>query len=153
MLDLQLTLGFGRGIQCASIANHFFLSKAFLSADNCQNCASVTTGCSVSDECANFLNGYVVGNNIVKERYDQVLLICVPLAILKRWNILIQLCPHHLICASPSEKFFLLRCCKKLFLWMHTTEFGYERQDYIKLWAANYYLMYTVNTDDGSLDP
>lgn len=36
---------------------------------------------------------------------------------------------------------------------MITTESGYERQDYIKLWAANYYLMYTVNTDDGSLDP
>ena len=129
------------------------LFKPFLSADSCQNCASVTTGCSVSDECANFLNEYLVDNNIVKERYDQVLLVCVPCAIVNRLNILIRLCPHHLICAPLSVQFFLVRCCEKFFLWMHTAESGYERQDYIKLWAANYYLMYTVNTDDGSLDP
>lgn len=68
-----------------SMAKHFSF-KTFL---------SVTTGCHVLSECASFPHSYLVGNNIVKEQYDQVLLVCVRLAIFNRWSILIQFCPHH----------------------------------------------------------
>lgn len=65
---------------------------------------------------------------------------------------------HRLVCASCSKKIFILRSCKKWFIYlffflMHITISGYERQVYIKLWSADDYLMYIVNTDDRGLGP
>lgn len=54
------------------------------------------------------------------------------------------------------KKDFLYEKLQKViffFLLMHITISGYERQVYIKLWSADDYLMYIVNTDDRSLGP